>query len=169
MSEVVTTFGMCSVMVIADSIPFKGVFIIMCGTLKLNYWCLSRGNHRGNSVELYHHFLDKTQAIIWNNRDTHTIILKNTKTSQYTWNSALIDNMGITRSMLATGRIFKFPLDVELFQTPRLINSSNSSLFSYFHKVSTYSVFTLSILLILISDQRIAHQERQNVNKIVCN
>ena len=51
MSDVVLTFGMCSVVVIDDGSTFKGVFITMCSKLDLTYWCLSRGYHRGNSVE----------------------------------------------------------------------------------------------------------------------
>ena len=46
-SDVVLTFGMCSVVVIDDGSIFKGVFITMCSKLDLIYWCLSRGNRRG--------------------------------------------------------------------------------------------------------------------------
>ena len=52
MSQVVLTFGMCSVVVVDDESNFKNVFLEM--------WCLSRGNHTGNSVERYHRFINKT-------------------------------------------------------------------------------------------------------------
>ena len=54
MSDVVLSFGMCSVVVADDESPFKGAFTAMCLALKINVWCLSRGNHKGNSVERCH-------------------------------------------------------------------------------------------------------------------
>ena len=63
MSDIVLTVGMYSVLVVGNGSSFKGTFIKMCTVLKIHYWYLSRGNHKGNSVESYFHFLDKTQAI----------------------------------------------------------------------------------------------------------
>ena len=104
MSEVVMTFGMYSVVIIDDNRPFKYVFIIMCEVIKLGYWCLSRGNYCGNYVERYHCFLNKTQVMAGNDRGTHTVILKNTKTSQYIWNYAPINNIDITQRSVAIVR-----------------------------------------------------------------
>ena len=129
MSAVVLTFGMCSVVVIDDVGSFKVVFIAMCEVFHIIYWCLSRGNHKGNSVERYHRFINKTQAIVGNDRGTHDVYIQNSKTSQYAWNSAPIDGTDITRSMAAAGRNFRFPLDVQLYPTPTLNSSTNSALF----------------------------------------
>ena len=68
MVDVLLTFGMCSVVVIDDGSTFKSVFIAMCTKLKINYWCLAQGNHRGNSVERYHRYLNKTQSIAGNDQ-----------------------------------------------------------------------------------------------------
>ena len=81
MSDVVLTFGTCLVFVIDDGRSFKSTFILMCDALKINYWCLLRGNHSGNSMEHYHRFLNKTQAIVGNDRGTNCVILQNVKTS----------------------------------------------------------------------------------------
>ena len=75
MSDVVLTFSICSVVVIDNGSIFKGVFITMCSKLDLTYWCLSRGNHRGDSVERYHRFLNKTQAITGNDRGNHVVYI----------------------------------------------------------------------------------------------
>ena len=53
MSDVVLSFGMCSVVVIDDGTTFKSVFISMCEKLNIDFWCLSRGNHRGNGQIVY--------------------------------------------------------------------------------------------------------------------
>ena len=81
MADVILSFGMCSVVVIDDGSSFETVFKLMCEALGITYWCLSRGNHRGNSVERYHRFLNKTQAIAGNDRGTHKVYIQNAKTS----------------------------------------------------------------------------------------
>ena len=62
-SNVIMSFGMRSVILIDDGSTFRSIFIGMCTSLNINHWCLSRGNHRSNSVEYYHRFLNKTQFI----------------------------------------------------------------------------------------------------------
>ena len=58
-------------------------------------------------------FLNKTQTICGNDRETHESIETNVKTSQFAWNSAAIDHTDIPRCVVAVGREFKFPLDIE--------------------------------------------------------
>ena len=103
----------------------------MCTKLVIIYCCLLRGNHRGNSVERYRRFFNKTQAIAGNDRGIHGVYLQNAKTSQYAWNSAPIDNTDITRSMAAIGRDFRFPLDVSLLPTP-ILNTETALFFTTF-------------------------------------
>ena len=47
MADVVLSFGVCSIVVIKDGSTLKSFFISMCEALKIHYWCLSWGNHRG--------------------------------------------------------------------------------------------------------------------------
>ena len=124
------------------------------------------GYHRGLSVERYHRFLNKTQAIVGNNRGTHKVFIQNAKTSQYAWNSAPIDNTDIQQSIAAVGREFRFLLDVELASAPTINTSNQSALFWYLWDVSTNSTFAQSILQVLIKEQQTAHCDRHNKNKI---
>ena len=88
------------------------------------FWPFARGNHKGNSVEKYHRFLDKHKLLLAKiGGGNHSTFIQNAKTSQYAWNSAPIDDTDIARSMAAVGRDFKFPLDVELSAMP-IINSN---------------------------------------------
>ena len=112
--------------------------------------------------------MNKTQAIAGSDRGTHAVYIQNAKTSQYAWNSAPIDNTDICRSVAAIGRMFRFPLDVELSPTPLLNNERNSTLFNYLRDVSTDSTFSLSILQVFIEERRAAHRERHNINCIQC-
>jgi len=65
MPDVIMTFGMNSVVVIDDGSPFKGIFVTVCGILKLNYAYLEV--IIGAALLKYHRFLNKTQAITGNN------------------------------------------------------------------------------------------------------
>ena len=76
----------------------------MCTTLGIIYWPLARGNHKGISIEKYHCFLNKTQAIAGQDRRTHDVFLHNTKTSQYACNIAPIDGTDILRIAATIGR-----------------------------------------------------------------
>ena len=117
-ADVIFSFGMCSVVVIDDGSSFKNMFMDMCKKLCLTYWVLSRGSHKGNYVNHYHRFLNKTQAIAGNDQGTHDVYIQNAKTSQYAWNSAPIDGTDVIRSMTAIKWIFRFPLDVDISPPP---------------------------------------------------
>ena len=162
MEHVFLSFGCCAIVVVDDGSNFKGSFESMCKALGTTFWALSRGNHKGNSAERYHRFLNKTQAINGNDRGTHKIFIQNAKTSQYAWNSAPIDGTDVTRSMAAIGREFRFPLDVSFLPDPKLNDKNQTALHRYLRDVSNDSKFATSIVQVLIEERRLAHVERHN-------
>ena len=141
MESVVLSFGMVAVVVVDADSKFRGVFEELCKILKLVFWPLARGNHKGLGVERFHRFFNKTQTICGNDRGTHESFTTNIKTSQYAWNSAPIDNTDIIRSVAGVGREFKFPMDMKLQPTPALNDDANSALFQYLRHVSCTSKF----------------------------
>ena len=64
MEQVILTFGMVAVVVVDTDSRFRSTFEAMCKLLKLTFWPLSRGNHKGNSVERYHRFLTKLKLLV---------------------------------------------------------------------------------------------------------
>ena len=86
----------------------------MCKSLQIKFWPLASVNNKGNSVEKYHRFLNKTQSIVGQDRVSHDKMTQNVKTSQYAWNSAIYDN-DVMRSVATGGRELRFPLYMELF------------------------------------------------------
>lgn len=160
--DVILSFGMCAVIVIDAASSFKGLFKDMCEILGIQYWPLSRGNHKGLSVERYHRFLNKVQTIQGAAVGTHTSFDRIAKTSQYAWNSAPIDNTDIVRSLPAVGREFRFPLDINLSTLPTLNDNNNTALYEYLRDVSDDSIFATSVLQILIEERRISHRNRMN-------
>ena len=165
MERVILTYGMCAVVVVDDGSNFKAEFAKMCEILGIKLWPLARGNHKGNSVERYHRFLNKTQTIAGNSVGTHNVFHRNVSLSAYAWNSAPIDNTDIVRSLPAIGRELRFPMDTKLHQLPEL-SEDNNNLYEYLREVSNDSNFATSVLQLLIDDRRSAHQERVNKNSI---
>ena len=92
MEQVVFSFGMVTVAIVGADSKFLSLFEEMFNALGLEVWALSRGNHKGLSVERYHRFLNKTQTIVGQDRGTNHLVIENWKTSKYSWNSAPIDD-----------------------------------------------------------------------------
>ena len=159
--DIVLTFGTCPVFVVDNSISFKGAFIDICKVFKIHYWCLSRVNHKGNSMERYIRFLNKTKEITGNDRGTHSIFARNTKVLQNDRNIATINETDISRIMAAVGRDFRFPLNVDLLSTLTLNDIDNEKLFLYLRDVSIYLTFALSIIKISKRDTNIINN---NIN-----
>ena len=134
--------------------------------LKLTFWPLSRGNHKGNLAEHYHRFLNKTQDFHGQDRGTNEVFHQNVRISQYAWNSAPIDDTDIPRCVAAIGREFRFPLGIKLLEQPNLNEKDNDALFYYLRNVSCNSKFAISVLQILL-EERAAHRDRRNKNKVL--
>ena len=128
-----------------------------------NCW-LSCHNHCDLSVERYHCFLNKVQAIHGESRDLHLTILETCKASQYAWNSAPIDGTNIHHSLPAVGRHYRLPMDIELSPSPALNDTSRSQLFTYICDVSNNSTFVTHILKMFIEEHRSNYRLRHNAS-----
>lgn len=92
MEQVIQHFRMVLIVVVDVDNRFKSIFEAMCKILKLVLFPLSRRNHKGNGAEHYHRVLHKNQTISGKNTGTHEVFHQNVKTSQYSWNSAPVDD-----------------------------------------------------------------------------
>ena len=162
MEEMFVNFGTCAVIVIDDGSTFKGTSQTMRKALKITYWCILRGNHKGNSVETFHHFLNKAQTITGGDWGKHAGFIQDAKTSQYDWNSSLIDYTDTSRILTAIGKEFHFTLDVDIYALPSMNTSNNSALFQYLPDVSTESKFAASVLQVIVEEIHKRHRELHN-------
>ena len=71
MQHVLMKFVICHLVVLDDGSPFKGDFIAMCDVLSLNYDVMAKRNHKGLTVEHFHHLLNKSVAIAAEDRGTN--------------------------------------------------------------------------------------------------
>ena len=144
-----------AVVVLDSDSRFRGVFEEMCKCLQITLWNLARGNHKENSVEKYHRFLNNTQAIVGQDYGGRDVFIQNEKTYQYARNSAPIDDTNVIQSVAAVVREFRFPLDTEMLPTPNLNPDNNKVLFKDLQDVYTNSQFAISVLQIIIEERRI--------------
>ena len=77
MEEVILSFCMVPVVVVDADSRFLSAFEEACKILKIKFWPLARSNHKGLSVERYHRFLNKTQAIVGQDRGTQKVFEQN--------------------------------------------------------------------------------------------
>ena len=121
---VALSFGMTALIVMVTDRKFRSVFEDMYTALKIHLRPQAQGNHKGILVEKCHRFLNKTQTIMGQDRGSRLYILQNPKTSQYAWNSTLIETTEISQSLVEVTREFRLPLDIEISAIPELNNES---------------------------------------------
>ena len=90
------------------------------------------------------------QAIVGQDCGSHEVFILNTKTSQYAWNIAPIDDTDVVCSFEAVGREFKYPLDTELLSKPTLNPDNNQGFLKYLQDVYMSSQLSISVLEYII-------------------
>ena len=84
--------------------------------------------HKGITKEILQRniiILNKTKAIVGQDRGTHISILKNIRILQCSWNSALIGDADIPLYVAAVSREFKFQLDINMGASPNLEDNNH--------------------------------------------
>ena len=91
MQHVLLKFGICNLVILDDSSPFKGVFSAMCKALRINYDIFSKRNHKRLLVDKFHRFLNKVVTIAVEDRGTNDVFVAASVAAGYAWNSSHID------------------------------------------------------------------------------
>ncbi len=90
---------------------FFGVCREALDLLKINCHVLSSGNHNPMLVERINRYLNQGLRIMCNECDSNRVALEAILLLIYAWNSCLVPGTDISRSMVAVGREFAFPID----------------------------------------------------------
>ena len=90
---------------------FLGIFCQAVDLFQLNCHTLSGGHHDGQLVERVNHFLNKGLRVMTNERESVRVALESILLLIYAWNSAPIPGTDLSRSLVAVGRDFSFPID----------------------------------------------------------
>ena len=128
--KILLRYGFCHTVILDKDKKFFGVCRDALDLLQLNYHTLSGDNHNPMLVERINCYLNKGLRIMTAERDSTRIALEAILLLLYAWNSCPVPGTDISRSMVAIGREFSFPIDFSAGKHWEL-TSSPSSVVSY--------------------------------------
>jgi len=129
-------YGLFHTVVLDKDSKFVGVCRKALDLLQINCHVLSGDNHNPMIVERVNRYLTKGLKIMTNERDSVRIALEAILLLLYAWNSCPIPGTDISRSLVAVGREFAFPIDYstnkhwELTSSPTNVESYSQDLAS---------------------------------------
>jgi hypothetical protein len=104
-------YGFCHTIVLDKDSKCFGVCREALDLLKINCHILLGDNHNPMLVERICRFFNKGLPIMCNERETVWVALESLFLLLYAWNSCPVPGTDISRSLVAVGREFAFPID----------------------------------------------------------
>jgi hypothetical protein len=135
-TKIILQYGFCHTVVLDKDSKFFGVCHESLDLLKINCHILSGGNHDPMLVERLNRYLNKWLKIMVNKQDSPWIALEALLLLIYAWNSCPVPGTDISRSLVAVGCKFQFPIDfssgkhIELMSAPGTVVSYSQELAS---------------------------------------
>ena len=155
-------FGFCHTIVLDKDSKFLNVFREALDLLQINTHVLSGGNHNPMLVERINRYLNKGLKIMTNERDSVRVAMESILLLLYAWNSCPVPGTDISRSMVAVGREFAFPIDFSTDEHLKLTTSRPSTVVSYSKELAARLSACREIAMILVDEQRAWHRELIN-------
>ncbi len=124
-------YGFCHSLVLDKDSKLFGVCREALDLLQINCHVLSGGNHNPMLVECVNRYTNKGLKIMTNEHGSIRVALEAILLLIYAWNSCPIPGMDISRSLVAVGRKFAFPIDYSAGKHWELVSSPST--------VTTYS------------------------------
>ena len=154
-------YGFSHTVVVDKDSKFFGVCSEALDLLKINRHVLSGDNHNPMLVERILRYLNKALKIMCNERDSPRIAFEAILLLLYAWNSAPVPGTDISRSLVAVGREFSFPID---FSTDKHweLTSSPATVESYSRELAVRLSACREVAELLVAEQRAYHRELVN-------
>jgi hypothetical protein len=154
-------YGFCHTIVLDKDSKFFGVCQEALDLLKINCHTLSGDNHNPMLVERICRYFNKGLTIMCNERDTVRVALESLLLLLYAWNSCPVPGTDISRSLVAVGREFAFPID---FSTGKhwQLTSSPATVESYSKQLATRLSACREIAELLVHEHRDWHRALVN-------
>ncbi len=159
--KIIMRYGFCHMVVLDKDSKFFGVCWESLDLLKINCHILSSGNQDPMLVERINCYLNKGLKIMVNEQDSPCIALEAILLLIYVWNSCPVPGTDISRSLVAVGREFQFPID---FSTGKHIElmSVPGTVLSYSCKLATCLADCRQVASILVEEYRCWHRKLIN-------
>ena len=153
--------GLAHTIVIDKDSKFRGVFEQTMKLLQINLHTASGGNHDPILTERFHVFLNKSLTLFCNERDSIRTSTEGIQLCCYAWNSAPVTGTDFSRSLIVTGREFRFPIEYTPSKHINL-NPSAPSIENYAQTQELLLSKSREIFKILIHEHRAMHREYVN-------
>jgi hypothetical protein len=149
------------VVVDADGL-FAGVFRAMCEALLIPCEAVARENHKANTCEQFRRLLNKVQRINTSDTGTQFRWKQAVAFASYAWNAAPIDGTDLPRCVVAVGKDFPFPIDVNTATARTLGPSASQQAVEIFDARFPLSQKQRELLDLLNKDRRQQHRDLKN-------
>jgi len=162
--KILLRYGFCHTIVLDKDSKFFGVCRKALDLLQINCHVLSSANHNPMVVERINRYLVKGLKIMCNERDSVRVALEAILLLLYAWNSCPVPGTDISRSLVAVGREFAFPID---FSTGKHweLTSSPSTVVSYSTELAQRLQACRLVADLLVREQRSYHRELINARR----
>jgi hypothetical protein len=157
-------YGFCHTAVLDKDSKFFGTCSEALDLLKINRHVLSGSNHNPMLVERVNRYLNKGLKIMCNERDSVQVALEAILLLLYAWNSCPVPGTDISRSLVAIGREFAFPIDFSSGLHWEL-TSLPSTVVSYLKELATRLSACREVAQLLVEEQPSYHCELVNARR----
>jgi hypothetical protein len=150
-------YGFCHTIVLDKDSKKFGVCREALNLLKINCHILSGNNHNPMLVEQLCCYFNKGLTIMCNERDMVRVALESLLLLLYAWNSCPVPGTDISRSLVAVGREFAFPIDFSSSKHWQL-TSSPATVDTYSKQLATQLSSCPEVVELLVHEQCKRHR-----------
>jgi hypothetical protein len=129
--------------------------------LQINCHVLSGRNHNPMLVKQINRYLNQGLRIMCNERDSNHVALEAILLLIFAWNSCPVPGTDISRSLVAVGRKFAFPIDFSAGTHAKLYLAP-SSVVLYSKELASYLNACRKVAMLLVAEQRCWHRKLVN-------
>ena len=162
--RILLRYGFCHTAVLDKDSKFFGVCREALDLLQIHCHVLSGSNHNPMLVERIGRYLNKGLRVMCNERDSVRIALEAILLLLYAWNSCPVPGTDISRSLVAVGREFAFPIDFSSGKHWEL-TSTASTVVSYSKELAHRLSACREVAELLVEEQRAYHREYINARR----
>jgi hypothetical protein len=162
--KILLQHGFCHTIIVDADSKFKGIFKETMQLLQLNVHWASGNNHDSILVERFNAYLNKGLKILCTERSTTRSFVESAQLLAYAWNSAPMAETDISRSLVAVGREFAFPIDYLDAPAPSL--DVDASIKQQYHEnLRSLLKSCRDVYKVLIEEHRCMHREYVNARR----
>jgi hypothetical protein len=162
--HILLRYDFCHTAVLNKDSKFFGVCRKALDLLRINCHVLSGSNHNPMLIKQINWYLNKGLCIMCNKRDSVWVALEAILLLLYAWNSCPAPGTDISRSLVAVGREFAFPIDFSSGKHWEL-TSSDSTVVSYSKDFAAQLSACHLVAELLVEEQRAYHCEYINARR----